>query len=68
MRKRIIKLFVVVIALLCSLSQHALGQRRDGFIDLYAVKKHILLPNEYDVFKCKRSEERRVGKSVSGHV
>ena len=54
MRNRIIKLFVVVIALLCSLSQHALGQRRDGFVDLYAVKKHILLPNEYDVFKCKQ--------------
>lgn len=54
MRNRIIKLFVVVIALLCSLPQHALGQRRDGFIDLYAVKKHILLPNEYDVFKCKQ--------------
>ena len=45
MRNRIIKLFVVVIALLCSLSQHALGQRRDGFIDLYADKKQILLPN-----------------------
>ena len=54
MRNRIIKLFVVVIALLCSFSQHALGQRRDGFVDLYAVKKHILLPNEYDVFKCKQ--------------
>ena len=54
MSNRIIKLLVVVIALLCSLSQHALGQRQDGFVDLYAVKKHILLPDEYDVFKCKQ--------------
>ena len=54
MRNKITKLFVVMTALLCSLPQHALGQRRDYFVDLYSVKKRILLPNEYDIFKCKQ--------------
>ncbi len=54
MRNRVTKLFAILIVLLCSLSQLALGQIRDGFVDLFAVKKHLSLPNEYNVFNYKQ--------------